>query len=344
MVDPRTALLVFALAVIALAVVFRPGGGLWWRALRRLREDPRETTEDGLKHLFKARRSGHTPTLESLAGALGISTGRAAQLLHRMQDAGLVGSGDPLELTDEGTAYALQVIRTHRLWERYLADRTGVEPGAWHAEAEAREHELSPDEVEALAARLGHPRYDPHGDPIPTAAGEIPDPVGRSLAELAAGDRGTIVHVEDEPQSLYRRVLDAGLHPGMWLTVRGRSERELEVQVDGELLHLDAVAARNVTVDPARAGGEDAEAAADTLDILETGEEGVVLGLSPACQGVQRRRLLDLGVVPGTRIVPELSSAAHDPVAYRIRGALIALRRNQQRWIRIRRSDDAEAA
>jgi DtxR family Mn-dependent transcriptional regulator len=303
-------------------------------------------TEDGLKHLFKATRVGQSATLESLAGSLGISTSRAAQLLHRMQDAGLVRSGDALALTDEGRAYALQVIRTHRLWERYLADRTGLDPGAWHTEAEAREHELSPEEVDALAARLGHPRYDPHGDPIPTASGEIPEPVGRSLAELDTGARGTIVHVEDEPLTLYERVLDAGLHPGMALTVRGRTDRELELRVEGEILHLDAVAARNVTVESHASGGgvDDAQAAAETLDTLEPGEEGVVLGLSPACQGVQRRRLLDLGVVPGTRIVAELSSASRDPVAYRIRGALIALRRDQQRWIRVRRADGVEAA
>jgi DtxR family transcriptional regulator, Mn-dependent transcriptional regulator len=64
--------------------------------------------------------------------------------------------------------------------------------------------------------------------------------------------------------------------------------------------------------------------------------EGVrVLGVAPTCQGPQRRRLLDLGVVPGTVIEPELVSASGDPVAYRIRGAVIALRRHQAEWIEV---------
>jgi DtxR family Mn-dependent transcriptional regulator len=349
MVDPGTALLVFTVVVLAAAVLVWPGEGLVWRVVRRLREDPRETTEDGLKHLYKAHRFGRTPTLESLAGAVGIPTGRAAQLLDRMQEAGLVRADNPLELTDEGVAYALQVIRTHRLWERFLADRTGVAPGAWHAEAEAREHRMSPDEVEALAARLGHPRYDPHGDPIPTASGEIPEPVGHPLSELAPGAHGTVVHLEDEPHSLFDRLIGAGLHPGMRVHVRNRDGRQLELVADGHPVHLDAVAAGNVTVElddgssPRPGAGSDPLAAAETLVDLEPGSEAEVLGLSPACQGIQRRRLLDLGVVPGTRITAELSSAARDPVAYRIRGALIALRRDQQRWVRIRRPD-AEAA
>lgn len=344
MVDPRLALAVFAVIATLAVVLVRPGGGLVWRGLRRLRQDPRESTEDGLKHLYKARRFGRTPTLESLAGAVGISTAGAARLLDRMQEARLVRDDDPLRLTDAGDAYALQVIRTHRLWERYLADRTGLSPGAWHAEAEAREHELSAAEVEVLAARLGHPRYDPHGDPIPTATGEIPAPVGRSLADLAPGARGTIVHVEDEPQELYDRILGSGLHPGMHLEVRARDGRRLDLAADGHTVEIDAVAAGNVTVEVAAAPPPDLGRAAATLADLTLGEEAEVVGLSPACQGIQRRRLLDLGVVPGTRIRAELSSAARDPVAYRIRGALIALRREQQRWIRVRRGDDAEAA
>jgi DtxR family Mn-dependent transcriptional regulator len=75
----------------------------------------------------------------------------------------------------------------------------------------------------------------------------------------------------------------------------------------------------------------------DTLLDLAHGEAGRVADISPACQGSRRRRLLDLGVVPGTEIVPELVSVGGDPVAYRIRGALVALRRGQAEWIRIER-------
>jgi len=122
-----------------------------------------------------------------------------------------------------------------------------------------RQHDLTPEEAEALAARLGQPRFDPHGEPIPTADGALPvtairpdgPPPERTLADTAPGE-----------------------------TVRVRR-------------------------------------------------------LTSACRGPQRRRLLDLGVVPGTTITAELASPGGDPVAYRIRGALIALRRQQAAWIEI---------
>ena len=93
---------------------------------------------------------------------------------------------------------------------------------------------------------------------------------------------------------------------------------------------VDLVDARNVTV-RVLAEGESAEGPSETLADLAPGEMGRVLGLSPACRGQQRRRLLDLGVVKGTEITAEMVSAAGDPVAYLIRGALIALRRPDDR-------------
>jgi DtxR family Mn-dependent transcriptional regulator len=92
--------------------------------------------------------------------------------------------------------------------------------------------------------------------------------------------------------------------------------------------------------------GERADEAKETLLDARPGEAVRVVGLSSSCQGAQRRRLLDLGVVRGTEVTPELVSAAGDPVAYRIRGALIALRREQASWIAVerRRGDREEVA
>jgi DtxR family Mn-dependent transcriptional regulator len=103
------------------------------------------------------------------------------------------------------------------------------------------------------------------------------------------------------------------------------------------------VVARNVTVRVLPLG-ETADEPAETLLDLRVGESGRVVDISPACQGSQRRRLLDLGVVKGTQIEAELASAGGDPVAYRIRGALIALRREQAEWIRIERAESSEEA
>ena len=201
-------------------------------------------------------------------------------------------------------------------------------------EAERMEHTLSAEEADELAARLGHPAWDPHGDPIPTTEGELPDVERVTLAGVAPGSTVEIIHLEDEPREIYDALLDDGLGLGARLDVIERSNRTVRVRSRGREWPMSRVVARNVSV---RVLPEDetADEPVDTLLDLQPGEVGRVLDISPACQGSQRRRLLDLGVVRGTDIRAELRSAAGDPMAYRIRGALIALRREQAEWIRI---------
>lgn len=339
MIDPRLALALFFGALLLGAALFWPTAGLWHRLVRRMRTGERESLEDALKHLYKAERRGAAPSLESVAGSLGVPLAQAARIVESLGDRGLVEPSGALALTAEGRAYALQVIRTHRLWERYLADRTGTAPSDWHARAEMREHEITPAQADRIAASLGHPRYDPHGDPIPTASGEIPDPEGTPLPYLAEGDWATVIHVEDEPRALYHRLAAAGISPGLRLRVLDAGSGRMTVEYDGRQQQFDLATAGNVTVvagDAPRTMAEPESEHYRTLEDLEAGEDAEVIGLSPACQGIQRRRLLDLGVVPGTRVRAELVSPGGDPTAYDVRGALIALRRDQQRWVRVR--------
>lgn len=333
MVHPAYALLVFTVVAAAVVLLFWPrrGVGARWRRLRRL--DERVRLEDALKHVYMCERRGQACTLESLAGRLEISVDAAATLLSRLTHLELVRPDrDAPELTEQGRASALQVVRTHRLWERYLADRTGIPAGEWHDEAERMEHTLSAAEVDALESRLGHPRFDPHGDPIPTAGGEIPPVRGTALLNAGSGATVEVLHLEDEPRAIYDRLVSFGMGPGIRLDVLERSERGMRVQGDGRAWTLDPVEARNVTV-RLLPSGERARESALTLADLVPGESARVLALSPACQGTQRRRLLDLGVVRETEITAEMSSASGDPMAYRIRGALIALRREQAAWV-----------
>lgn len=344
MVDPRIALVVFALGIVLLCLLFWPVRGLVPRIVRRFRMGEREFLEDALKHIYKSARRGGASSLESVAGALGVPLARAARIVEALSDHALVRRDGPLELTEEGRRYALQVIRTHRLWERYLADRTGTAPGEWHDQAEAREHEISPAQADRIAASLGHPRYDPHGDPIPTSSGEIPEPEGVPLPYLRPGATATVVHVEDEPKALYARLVERGVSPGTRLRVLEAREGRLRVETSNGVIELDLPTAGNVTV-LERESDEAMQPADDevgsTLEHLGVGHTAEVVGLAPSCQGIQRRRLLDLGVVPGTRIRSELASASGDPTAFEIRGALIALRREQQRWVRVRLIDEA---
>lgn len=332
-------LLIVVVGAVALALVFWPGRGVLARVRRISRETERVRLEDGLKHLLDCERAGRHPTLETMAGRLEVSRGAASEILTKLADRGLaVAEARGFSLTDPGRTYALRILRTHRLWERYLADRTGVPPVEWHTEAERVEHQLTEAEAEELAIRLGDPRYDPHGDPIPTAGGEIPARTGLPLGRVEPGQSVVIRHLEDEPDEVFERLVALGLAPGEVLEVRdresGRSGR-VRIRVRGEEHTLRAVDAANVTVEPMGEGEESGAGPHRTLASARRGETVRVAALSPACQGPQRRRLLDLGVVPGTRITPELASRSGDPVAYRIRGALIALRREQAEWIEI---------
>jgi DtxR family Mn-dependent transcriptional regulator len=114
--------------------------------------------EDALKHIHDCDYQGHVPTVQSIAGALNSTINQIAGLLTEMQAHDLITfEGDKLRLTPQGRDYALQIIRAHRLWERYLADKTGVAAAHWHSQSERREHELTRDQANALAVELGHP-------------------------------------------------------------------------------------------------------------------------------------------------------------------------------------------
>jgi len=341
--SPLFNLLLFALAAAASAVLFWPRWGLLSRLRRQRRIEGRVLLEDALKHTYHQEDSGHTASLASLAGALEIPPAESMHVVQRMQHAGLATFTDGrVLLTDEGRRYALQIVRAHRLWERYLADETGVDPLRWHAEAELREHTMSPEDADELAVRLGDPRYDPHGDPIPMADGTVPERDVTSLSELEAGARGRIVHIEDEPDVVFAQLVALGLYPGMGVRVNSRSERRVVCEVDGQPVVLAPVVAHNVTVERV----EDVpapESISDSLAGLVPGQSAEVVRISPACRGIERRRLMDLGIVPGTRIGFERRGLTGGLSAYRVRDALIALRTEQAALIAVTNVAEASA-
>lgn len=326
--DPLVSLVVTFGLLAALAAVFWPVRGWWWRWQRAGSADRRVQVEDALKHLYDCEYRGTVATLHSLAGTLGVSADRTADLLRRLQAMELVTTRQGgHRLTAEGRSYALRVVRTHRLWERFLSDETSVRPADWHHEAELREHRTSEAEAEALSARLGHPRYDPHGDPIPTRDGEMPPPAGVRLTELEADTVAHIVHVEDEPEAVYAQLAASGLHPGVALRVLAVEPNRIRLEVHGEEEVLAPVVAANLFV--RRTKADLLPAPGTPLSSLATGSRAVVAGIAPTLRGTERRRLLDLGIVPGTAIAADRRAPGGDPTAYRVRGTLVALRRDQ---------------
>lgn len=295
----------------------------------------RRRREDALKHLLHQEANGRPVSLESLAGAVQLKTDAAAELMEDLEARGLTRLEEGrFQLTPPGRELAAQVVRAHRLWESYLADQTGVGEREWHAQAEEQEHRLTPVEMEALAARLGHPRLDPHGDVIPESGEPLPGDVGQTLNSAPVNTALVITHLEDEPARVYDQLAALGLGPGVNVSITERLPHQVKIRAQGVEHTLAPLQAQNVGVEVV------AEAAAapqeeGCLAALAPGQKAVVLGLSPACRGPERRRLLDLGFVPGTEVKVVMASPLGDPVAYEVRGTTVALRREQARAIRI---------
>lgn len=294
-------------------------------------ERERARAEDALKHLYWCEEHGQTATSDSLAGSEGYDAAEGGRILGLLQSAGLAALRDGVfRLTERGRRYALQVVRAHRLYETYLAQETGYKETRWHQRAHNKEHHLTPAEVEELAQRLGHPRFDPHGDPIPTADGHMPKREGTALADWPVGKPARVVHIEDEPQPVYAQLAAIGLCPGLTLQVVASTPNRVIIELEGRQHVLAPVVAANVTVVEAP---EAAGRRGQPLSQLPSGRRARVLALSPRCRGAERRRLLDLGLVPGTIVESELRGPLGDPTAYRVRDTLVALRREQAEWV-----------
>lgn len=334
-VDPLTGI-GFILGIGGVVVLlFWPDRGVLARWLQFRLHAQRVLIEDVLKHAYDCEYKKVSCTLQSIAGVLRLPADRTADIVRRVELMGLMTSrSSTLELTSEGRSYALRMIRVHRLWERYLADETSMTALEWHPAAERKEHKMSPDETEALSQQMGHPRFDPHGDPIPTSAGEIPQLSGVLLTTLSAGQTATVVHIEDEPQAVYAQLVAQGIYPGMHVRLMEVSNERIRFVADGEDCVLAPIIAANITVHPLAEGAK-TQTSFKTLASLNPGEEAEVVGISRACRGQQRRRLMDLGIVPGTRVKAELRGAGGDPTAYDVRGTTLALRKQQTDFIYI---------
>ena len=293
-------------------------------------------SEDALKHIYKYEHNAARATVQSIAGVLEIPVDNAAALVSKMVDHDLLRvDGQKILLTPAGRRYALQVIRAHRLWERYLADETGFAEAEWHEQADRHEHEMTPAETEALAVRLGNPTHDPHGDPIPTLEGNFRPHGGMSLTKLVQGQQAQIVHLEDEPALVYAQLVAEGLYPGMKITLTEISPHRIQFMAQGEAHVLAPVVAANVTVNPLTRQETPDKLPIKRLSDLKIGRLGQVIAISSLCRLPERNRLMDLGIVPGTTIKAEFASPFGDPTAYRVRGALIGLRHEQAALISI---------
>ena len=295
-------------------------------------------TEDILKQLFHVEESKSNATLDNLSGALQLKRKSIFPVVENMTKNGLVSlDNNRIELTEEGRTYALRIIRVHRLWEKYLAERTGHHASDWHSLAEKMEHKLSDEQTLQLESTLGNPMFDPHGDPIPNELGEISDIAWTPLPSYSLNNPGKIVHIEDEPEVIYRQILDKRLFVGSHIKLVERNSNEVKFLCEGVEHHFSSIVAANIHVAELNAN-EIFEENALRLSALTEGENAQVIGLSKECRGANRRRLLDLGILPGTAIEIDLKSPLKDPIAYRVRNTSIALRKSLSDLILINKS------
>lgn len=327
-------ILIAALLGLALALWLAIRALKWWQSWQRARQ--RERVEDALKFLLDEQASGRSVTYAELAQSLRLSQRQASHLSETIQAQGLVLVKDQaLQLTPEGERWALQIVRAHRLWERYLADEARLPLGQIHTLAHRREHGMTPSEIDILDATLGHPLNDPHGDPIPDASGKFrPGANGSVLTGWQVGQRGQVVHLEDEPPLAFAQILAVGIKLGQVLHVLESSPERIALS-DGEHEYtLAPEVANSIFLEPVA----EKVIAPNVIPLskLPSHLQAEIVELDNNCQGYTRRRFLDLGLTPGSNIYPELDNFFGDPRGYRIRGTMIALRKDQaaQIWVR----------
>jgi DtxR family transcriptional regulator, Mn-dependent transcriptional regulator len=239
--------------------------------------------EDYCKAIFTLESRAEEPvSTNALAERLEITPGSVSAMLKKLGELGFITHVPyrGVRLTEEGRRVALEVIRHHRLLELFLAETLQMPWDRVHAEAEVLEHVISEELEQLIAAKLGDPKLDPHGDPIPSAELELREHETLPLEGLREGDSGMFVRVSDADPEMLRYLSERGIAPGERfevrecqpfggplsvsftgappLTIGGRLARAMRVELDG----VDGAGApdggRGADGEGARLGGQPA--------------------------------------------------------------------------------------
>jgi DtxR family Mn-dependent transcriptional regulator len=181
--------------------------------------------EDYLKAVYalETRLEGPVPT-NALAERIGVTAGSVSGMLRRLDELGLLEHERyrGVRLTAEGRRIALRTLRNHRLLELLLVEMLDVPWDRVHEEAELLEHVLSDGLAERIAAKLGNPEFDPHGDPIPSRDLAVTERETRALQDVEVGETVAFVRVSDSDPAMLRYLSERGIVPGVTLTVADR--------------------------------------------------------------------------------------------------------------------------
>ncbi|MGH7562787.1 MAG: metal-dependent transcriptional regulator [Gemmatimonadales bacterium] len=185
------------------------------------REVLTRSVEDYLKAIYRLSADGHPASTSQIAQLLELSAPSVSGMVRRLSEQGLLEHVPyrGVLLTAEGRRIALRMIRRHRLLEAYLVAFLGYTWDTVHEEAERLEHAVSDPLVERMAHALGHPRVDPHGDPIPAPDGSMEEAPHLPLTEVPVGESVVICRADTTDDGLLRYIASSALMPGTRVTV-----------------------------------------------------------------------------------------------------------------------------
>lgn len=211
-------------------------------------------TQDYLKLVWDiSERTGSHATIRDIAAALGQRTSTTSEAIKRLVEKDLVVH-EPyggIALTEVGRSHALVMVRRHRLIESFLVHSLGYAWDEIHEEADALEHAVSEKFIARIDEILGHPTHDPHGDPIPSATGDIENIGPLHLGQVPPGAVATVVRIHDHDAELLRYLAQNGIVPGTTLQLGKEVFGGMSLVVVGDkevALAEAALAAINVTL------------------------------------------------------------------------------------------------
>jgi DtxR family transcriptional regulator, Mn-dependent transcriptional regulator len=324
--------------------------------------------------IVRLRTNGQPVPLSQLAKALSISSVSVNEMCHKLQDDGLLvyRPYKGASLTEEGEQRAFHILRRHRLWEVFLVDKLGFDYEQAHEAACQLEH-ATPDQVaDQLDVFLGHPTVNPQGEPIPRADGGRPSRPLTPLTALSAGQRGHVVRC-DVSEAAQAFLSEQGIRPGAKLTVEAvggaRSEPveggSILVLVAGTRVSLARSLAEGIQLDKERTEEVDGEVRSTSpqststvakteedsdmqtkvetavrqipLHKLKAGQRGIVVRVGG--KGPAKRRMMDMGLVPGSDVEVVRVAPLGDPIEFTVKGYSLSLRKSEAKRITVEVKD-----
>lgn len=312
-----------------------------------------ESVQMYLVTIARLRVDSRPVPLSQLAQSLSISPVSINEMCRKLQDQGLLiyQPYKGASLTPEGEQQAYYILRRHRLWEVFLVEKLGFAYDQAHDAACQLEH-TTPDLVaDRLDIFLGHPAVNPEGEPIPGAEGKLPARSLYPLTALSAGQRGHVIRC-DVSEAAQTFLDERGVRPGASVTVMATAEDSMLVQVGKAHISLAQSMAESIQVEPEEKKGEvtspqpttekeelemqpKIEAAVTQMPLhkLGVGQRGVVVRVGG--KGPARRRMMDMGLVPGTEVKVVRTAPLGDPVEFELKGYSLSLRKSEARDITV---------